>query len=190
MLPESIETDRLILRPFRPSDVDGIWAYASDPEVTRYMDWPTHTSKDVTAEWIQHTLDQRAALQEFTWGIVQKDQPHLVVGAIGCSAIDFKVSFGYVLNRSSWGLGIATEAATEVVSQLSLVPQVRRIWAVCDCANTASAKVLAKSGCVREGILHQWSVRPNLPGAPARDDYVYAKTTVPPNKQLERTRER
>lgn len=146
------------------------------------MDWPTHTSKDFTAAWIQQTLDERVASQTLTWGIALKDQPQLLVGSIGCSAIDFKVSFGYVLNRSSWGFGIATEAATELVVRLSDLPQVKRIWAVCDCANTASANVLAKSGCIREGILHQWSVRPNLPGAPARDDYVYAKTTTPPNE--------
>ncbi len=178
MIPPVIETSRLILRPFTIDDVDAVWAYASDPEVTRYMDWSTHTSQAVTADWIQHTLNQSSPLSEHTWGIATKEDPTQIIGSIGCSAIEFKVSFGYVLNRTSWGHGYATEAATELIAQLFAIPGVKRVWAVCDCANTASANVLAKAGCIREGMLRQWSIRPNLPGAPARNDFIYARTTT------------
>ncbi len=37
----TIETDRLILRKMTPGDADAIFAYASDPEVTRYVVWGT-----------------------------------------------------------------------------------------------------------------------------------------------------
>jgi ribosomal-protein-alanine N-acetyltransferase len=41
--PEFITTDRLVLRRPARSDAADIYAYAHDPEVTRYMVWPTHT---------------------------------------------------------------------------------------------------------------------------------------------------
>jgi ribosomal-protein-alanine N-acetyltransferase len=140
------------------------------------MDWPTHQSIETSLEWIQLTLDQWNHKQEYTWGITLKTGGDNIVGAIGCSELTFKVSFGYVLDKEYWGKGIATEAATVLVEKLSTIEGVRRIWATCDCANAASARVLLKSGCIREGILHNWLIRPNLPGAPPRDNYVFAKT--------------
>jgi RimJ/RimL family protein N-acetyltransferase len=37
MAPAS--TDRLLIRPFRPSDVDSAWGISEDPEVTRFLSW-------------------------------------------------------------------------------------------------------------------------------------------------------
>lgn len=175
-LPRVIKTDRLILRPFTSDDYLDVFQYASDPEVTRYMDWPTHSSGEVSTKWIQETLDEWDERQSFTWGITTEQSAGRIVGAIGCTKLSFKVSFGYVLAKDHWGKGIASEAAIELVDMLSKIGGVRRIWATCDCDNPASARVLSKSGCTREGILHNWSIRPNLPGAPARDSYVYAKS--------------
>ena len=42
-LPE-LETDRLLLRKMRLEDAEAMFAYASDPEVTRYVLWDTHGS--------------------------------------------------------------------------------------------------------------------------------------------------
>lgn len=175
-LPRVIETDRLILRPFTLDDSEGVFEYASDPEVTRFMDWPTHQVIDTSRDWIPFTLDQWDSGEEYTWGITLKVSGANVIGAIGCSELNFKVSFGYVLNKQHWGKGIATEAAKALVDTLVAVEGVRRIWATCDSENAASARVLEKSGCVLEGTLRNWSIRPNLPGRPARDSYVFART--------------
>jgi [ribosomal protein S5]-alanine N-acetyltransferase len=175
-LPRLIRTDRLIFRPFAPDDYLDVFEYASDPEVTRYMDWPTHASEEVSAAWIEETLAEWDQRQSFTWGVTTEHSSGRIVGAIGCTELSFKVSFGYVLSRAHWGKGIATEAATAVVATLGKVDGVRRIWATCDCENPASARVLSKSGCTLEGTLRNWSIRPNLPGAPVRDSYVYAKS--------------
>ena len=46
---QRIETDRLILRRFRSEDAEDMYEnWASDPEVTRFLTWPTHSSVDVT----------------------------------------------------------------------------------------------------------------------------------------------
>ena len=46
---QRIETDRLILRRFRLEDAEDMYAnWASDPEVARFLTWPTHSSVEVT----------------------------------------------------------------------------------------------------------------------------------------------
>ena len=42
-VPEIFTTERLLLRRPLLSDATAIYEYACDPEVTRYMDWWTHT---------------------------------------------------------------------------------------------------------------------------------------------------
>ena len=174
-LPEHIESDRLVLRPFRADDAQDIFEYASDPDVTRYMDWPTHQTINTAREWINFTLAARASGDEYTWGITTAERPERIMGAIGCRRVDFKVSFGYVLGKPYWGRGYATEAAGAVVDLLSRQSVVQRIWATCDVDNAASANVLKKVGCTLEGTLRKWSIRPNMPGAPPRDSLMFAK---------------
>jgi hypothetical protein len=48
------------------------------------------------------------------------------------------------------------------------------VWAICDTANEASARMLEKVGMTRKGILRRWSLHPNVSAEP-RDCYVYAK---------------
>ncbi|MFY9322289.1 MAG: GNAT family N-acetyltransferase, partial [Bacillota bacterium] len=38
-----LTSDRLILRDFKMSDLSGVHRYASDPEVTRFMEWGPNT---------------------------------------------------------------------------------------------------------------------------------------------------
>ena len=54
---QRIETDRFVLRRFRLEDTEDMYAnWASDPEVARFLTWPTHSSVEVTksllADWI------------------------------------------------------------------------------------------------------------------------------------------
>ena len=51
---EIIETERLLLRRPRRSDEPAVFSrYASDPDVTRYMSFPTHQSLDDTRAFVQ-----------------------------------------------------------------------------------------------------------------------------------------
>ena len=46
---KQIETNRLILRRFTSDDVTAMYEnWASDPEVTKFLTWPTHTTIDVS----------------------------------------------------------------------------------------------------------------------------------------------
>ena len=60
---------------------------------------------------------------------------------------------GYVLARPWWRQGLMTEVLTEVTVWALRQPSVFRIGAVCDFENIGSARVLEKSGFIREGLL-------------------------------------
>jgi len=141
--------------------------------VTRLMDWKTHSDLSMSQEFIQATEAEWNRGSQHQWAITRQDTGQ-VIGAVACGELSHRVSIGYVLARPEWNMGFATEAADALVQLVELVPGVARIWATCDTENLASAKVLEKCGLIKEGILRNWSFRPNLEGA-VRDSYVYAK---------------
>lgn len=50
---KTMETDRLILRPFTLEDAPAMYRnWASDPEVTKYLTWPTHSELGIT-QWVE-----------------------------------------------------------------------------------------------------------------------------------------
>ena len=81
---------------------------------------------------------------------------------------------GYVLARPWWRQGLMTEVLTEVTVWALRQPSVFRIGAVCDFENIGSARVLEKSGFIREGLLRRWLLHPNISGEP-RDCFSYAR---------------
>lgn len=85
-----------------------------------------------------------------------------------------RLSYGYVLARPFWGMGMMTEALTEVVDWALRQPSIWRIGGVVDVENSASARVMEKAGLEREGLLRRWGIHPNLGDAP-RDCFSYAK---------------
>ena len=66
-----------------------------------------------------------------------------------------------------------TEVLTEVTGWALRQPSVFRIGAVCDFENIGAARVLEKSGFVREGLLRRWLLHQNISDEP-RDCYSYA----------------
>jgi ribosomal-protein-alanine N-acetyltransferase len=162
------------MRTFRTTDAEAVYSYASDPDVTKLMDWPIHSDLSMSAEFISATKAEWDRNAQYTWAITLKDS-QILIGAVSCGAIAHRVSFGYVLSKNAWGKGYATEAAQALISLLEAFPLVCRVWATCDLENHASAKVLEKCGLHKEGTLRSWSVRANL-GNKVRDSFVYAKT--------------
>ena len=109
-----IETERLVLRRPRVEDAPAIFArYASDPEVTRFMAWPTHRSLDDTRAFLQ-VCDALWA-QWPTAGpllVFARDGVTLLGGAGVVPNSETGAQIGYVFARDAWGRGYATEALT------------------------------------------------------------------------------
>lgn len=164
---EQLRTPRLLLRKPRLSDAPGIFAaYAADEEVTRYLTWQPHRDVAATTAFVQSCVTAwENGKGPYCWVITagNEDAP---LGMVALRVDDFKADLGYVLARSHWGRGLMTEAVGAVVAWALAQEQIRRVWAVCDVENAASARVLEKCGLQFEGILRQWLRRPSAGNEP------------------------
>ncbi len=172
-LPDIIATERLVLRRPRLADAPDVFAYASDPEVTRLMTWRTPTDISQAVEFLAECGPNWERGDDFTWIITAKPDDR-AIGALSTRVRKSAADLGYILNRKEWGKGYVTEAARAVADLLLAQPDMYRVWATCDTENHASAKVLEKCGLVLEGTLRRSAIRPNISDRP-RDTFVFAR---------------
>ena len=67
---KQIETERLILRPFRMEDADAMYRnWASDPDVTRYLTWNAHPSVDATSQIVEIWTKAYSDPANYQWAI-------------------------------------------------------------------------------------------------------------------------
>jgi RimJ/RimL family protein N-acetyltransferase len=171
--PETFLTNRLCLRPPVLSDAESIHsAYATDPEVTRYLIWQPHKHIEETNVFLRRCVEGWLTGSEFPWAITLKESGELI-GMVGLRIREFKADLGYCLARKFWGKGFVTEAATPIARWALAQPEIYRVWAMCDVDNLASARVLEKLGMTREGIMRRSQMHPAVSDKP-RDSYCYA----------------
>ena len=175
LLPERIETDRLLLRrPQRP-DADAIFgAYCQDPEVCRYMVWTPHARLADTQQFVEGCIKAWTGGDVWPYMLVRRTDD-LVMGMIEARCAGHRLNIGYVLAKAHWGRGYGPEAVRAVTELALAQPGLFRVEATCDVDNLASARVLEKCGFAREGRLARYTVHPNLSPDP-RDGWLYAKT--------------
>lgn len=172
--PETLTTERLQLRKPREEDAPLIFdAYARDPEVVRYLTFLPHRELSDTNEAVERFLENWRTGKSYCWLIFRRDREELV-GAISARE-DQGINLGYCLARPFWGKGFMSEAVNAITQWAFSYPATFRVWAVCDCENQASARLLERNGFHREGVLRKWSLHPNVSDIP-RDCYCYAKT--------------
>ena len=151
---DTLITERLVLRRPALTDTLAVYEYASDPEVTRFIDWPTHQNARDALNFLRQCTASWTVGTEYTWAVTVKPNNH-AVGMVSCRIQGLAASMGYVLNRRYWGQGYATEAAATVMSWMFSLSLVCRVWATCDAANLASARVLEKLEMTREGVMRK-----------------------------------
>jgi len=171
--PDTLETDRLLLRLPIIHDADAIFeAYAQDEEVTKFLIWRPHQKIDTTRKFIHRCIRSWKEETAFPWVIVRKKDERLI-GMIELRIEGFRADLGYVIAREFWGQGYATEVLQAVVDWALQQPQIYRIWATCDCENPGSARVMEKAGMTYEGILRRWLIHPQA-GPTPRDCLCYS----------------
>jgi RimJ/RimL family protein N-acetyltransferase len=175
MLPETLETLRLLLRRPLPRDADVIFhAYAQDREVTRFLVWLPHSSVETTRKFIADCETRWETAKAFPYVITRKADRELL-GMIEFRPNGHRADFGFVLARRYWGQGLMPEAVSALISIVLAQPSVYRVEATCDVDNKASARALEKAGLSREGLLRRNIIHPNISPEP-RDSFLYAIT--------------
>lgn len=153
ILPEVIETGRLVLRPFRLGDVDAVLAYAQDPEWSRYLRiLPRPYERKHAEQFIAgQILRDRAAHP--AWAITLDGT---VIGGVnlGFNFEHRSAEIGYSVAREHWRKGICTEAARAVIhAAFAAHEDLNRVHARADADNVGSQRVMEKVGMVKEGVL-------------------------------------
>jgi [ribosomal protein S5]-alanine N-acetyltransferase len=161
-IPESIltlKTDRLLLRQLSMDDAADVFAYASDPEVTKYTSWSTHQAIADSEKFLDTVITNHFIGQSMGWGIVHKRDQKLI-GTCGFASWDCnhaRAEIGYVLSRQYWGQGYMTEAVKAVITFGFHAIMLNRIQATCMVDNLSSARVLQKVGMQYEGTLQEYA---------------------------------
>lgn len=152
-----LETDRLILRPVLKRDAKDIFAYASDPEVARYVLWEPHRTVADTRSYIRYIRALYRRGFPASWAVTLRETGR-VIGTIGFmwySEASCSAEVGYSFSRAFWNRGIATEALSAVIRSVFASLPVNRLEAQHDLRNPASGRVMEKCGMRKEGILRQ-----------------------------------
>ncbi len=152
---QTLETHRLILRRFRIEDAEDMFNnWASDPEVTKFLTWPTHQNMDTTSWVLNDWIPRYEDGGYFNWAIEWKETGR-VIGGIAVVRLEEAIGeaeIGYNLGRAFWGKGIMPEALRAVMDYLFDTAGVNRICAGHDVNNPKSGRVMEKAGMKKEGI--------------------------------------
>lgn len=164
-----IQTERLILRRYRQSDLQDLHEYLSDPEVVKFEPY-----LPMTMEQVQENLAWRISTDEMI-AIELKDTGKMIGNVyLGKRAFN-TMEIGYVMNRAYWGKGYAAESCNALIDQ-AFANGIHRIYAECDPKNTASWRLLERLGFRQEAHLRRnvyfWT---DVDGEPIwKDTFVYA----------------
>lgn len=154
----TLETPRLILRRFTLEDAPAMYRnWACDPEVTRYLTWPTHDHVDTSRRVIESWVSEYSRDSYYHWAIVLKtlDQP---IGSLIAISGDDRIAMahiGYCIGRPWWHQGIMTEALTAVMDYLFDQVGMNRVESCHDVNNPHSGAVMRKCGMQYEGTFRQ-----------------------------------
>ncbi len=152
-----IETDRLILREFRESDVDGIFELDSNPNVHRYLGNKPITSREEAEKIVDVVLKQYAERGIGRWIMEDKETGEF----LGWSGLRLNTEYnmngfthyydvGYRILEQFWGKGYATESGKAAVKYAFEDMNLPAVYATTDIGNEASHKALLKIGLTYE----------------------------------------
>jgi RimJ/RimL family protein N-acetyltransferase len=162
-----IHTDRLILRPYEPTDLDGIHAMFSLEDVCRYLPWGP---MDLEQRFTQTRIDAEgdavvlAAVEAETGRHVGEFMLRLKDEPNGHGEI------GWSLHPDVHGRGLATEGAGAFLRLGFEDLGLHRIEADCDARNLASTRVMDRLGMRREAHFLEYAF---VKGEWA-DEFLYA----------------
>lgn len=150
-----IETERLLLRPFRESDVEAFFKCCQNPNIGNNAGWKPHGSLEESQEILRSVFISQSGI----WAIILKEDGRLI-GSVGIIPDPKRENpqarmLGYWLDESHWGKGYMTEAVQSVLDYGFNTLQLSLITANCYPHNERSQQVLKHHGFIYEGTLHQ-----------------------------------
>ena len=155
-----LRTERLVLRPWRRSDLDDFFEYASVPGVGEMAGWGHHRSISDTEAVLERFISGKKTFAlEYRGSEIYLDSRNWsgkVIGSLGIEKYDEARypdlsdlrcrELGFVLSKDYWGLGLMPEAAAEVLRYLFTELQLDAVTCGHFLWNTQSLRVQEKCG--------------------------------------------
>lgn len=145
----TIETERLLIRPWQEADAAALFKYASDPDIGPVAGWSTHTSVEHSLEIIRTVF---AAPETYAVVLRETGEP---VGSCGimfssglhsASMRQGEAEIGYWIGKPYWGQGLIPEAVNALLSRCFNDLMLDAVWCGYYDGNTKSMRVCEKSG--------------------------------------------
>ena len=157
-----IETDRLVLRKFEPSDTEATFNnWTGDNRVTEFLRWSTHKNIGETKQILDDWISKYEKLDFYQWAIVLKEvnEPIGTISVIDMDEKTEKIHIGYCIGSRWWHSGYTSEAFSAIIPFFFEQVEAKRIESQHDPNNPNSGKVMFKCGLVYEGTLRKagWS---------------------------------
>ena len=182
---KEIETERLVLKPWKEEYADSLFAYAKNPDVGPHGGWKPHESVAESLKIIKTLF-----MPNDVWAIALKGNGK-IVGSVGLEPDKRRPGvksreIGYSLAKEYWGNGIITEAVEAV---LEFAFDVFKLEVVCACTspeNKRSQKVLTKCGMTYEGTerrvykTYDGTVRDSKCYSVLREEWEQLRTSTSP----------
>ncbi|MCB0643295.1 MAG: GNAT family N-acetyltransferase [Phaeodactylibacter sp.] len=148
MFTKTLQTDRLLLRPFTLADIQPSYEMETDPEISKY----THDGGVKTYKQVEQLIRQVIEGDYAIFGFGRFAVEHLTTGEfIGFCGLKYLedldgVDLGYRLKRSFWGQGLATEACRACIEYGFEERDLAQMLAFILPENVRSKRVLEKLG--------------------------------------------
>jgi ribosomal-protein-alanine N-acetyltransferase len=146
-MAKTIETSRLVLRPFEDEDVDALYRIQSDPDAMRYTF--CSSSRDESEQRLRAYAALDEQLGYAPWTVVLRAEPR-IIGWGGLSVDPFDPGWGvevaYFFDPTYWGQGYATELVRASIEHGFAQLGLPEIGAFAHPHNAASIHVLEKCG--------------------------------------------
>ena len=146
-----IETERLIIKPYRIEDLAECFQLMQDKELFRYLDMDVMSKKNYQRlfEWLIDSYKVKFH-EEFRYSFnVTLKENGIHIGWCGIGALDYDTrcrEIYYLIGKKYWGNGYGKEAAKALLDYGFNVIGLNEIVALCKKENIASRKVIENLG--------------------------------------------
>ncbi|WP_448661183.1 GNAT family N-acetyltransferase [Sphingomonas sp. CJ20] len=146
----TLDTERLVLRGFRESDAEDLFAYLHEPGASCFLSMKLEDLAAARAEAIER------AGSEDVFAIEHRESSRVIGEVFGHLEPPDTFSIAWQMNSGFTGQGFALEAARAAIDHLFEDRGVRRIYAYVETDNLASQRLCMRLGMRQEGLFREF----------------------------------